>query len=344
VLPQAVPGEPGYDVSEAGRLLPPPLDPAVATAYAEMLRSHPLGHDPALNRLENLPTLRAEAENWSSSPSDLRADGYFDVIEQVIAGLEPGDPEVSLLILLPNAAAAPTAAIYHIHGGGMVLGNNRTGLDESLGYAKDLGLALITVEYRLAPEHQYPQPVNDCVAGLVWLLDNVSDLNIDRDRILVWGASAGGGLAAATALICRDRGVPGLRGLMLMAPMLDDRNVSNSAISLEGIDSWDRASNLMGWRGMLGDLQGSSDLSPYASPARTTELRNMPPMLIDVGSVETFRDEAVAFAMLAWASGGDAELHVWPGGIHGFDELAPEAPISKQCRDARVKWIQRQLA
>lgn len=225
----------------------------------------------------------------------------------------------------------------------MVAGDARNGVQDVLDWAEELSLTVVSVDYRLAPEAPHPGPVNDCYAGLGWTAANASLLGCESGRLIVAGASAGGGLAAAVALMTRDRSGPAIAGLVLIAPMLDDRNDSPSSWQLEGVGVWDRNSNATGWTALLGNAAGAPDVSPYAAPARATDLSGLPPTLIDVGSAETFRDEAVAFAASLWRDGGSAELYVWAGGFHGFTAYAPDAPIAKQALGARVDWVRRLL-
>ncbi|WP_457255103.1 alpha/beta hydrolase fold domain-containing protein [Pedococcus sp. P5_B7] len=276
------------------------------------------------------------------SDDDISRGGAFVIEHRVIPG-PASAPDISLLICQPAPASIPVAAIYYVHGGGMVLGDNRTGLLGAIELAEAENLAVVSVEYRLAPETPHPGPVEDCYAGLVWLADHAAELGIDPDRIIICGVSAGGGLAAATTLLARDRGGPNLFGQLLMCPMLDDRNNTPSATQMVGRGAWDRSSNLAGWTALLGAARGSDNVSPYASPARALDLANLPPTFIDVGSAETFRDEDVLYASRIWQAGGRAELHVWPGGYHGFDSILPDAVISRHCRKARRNWLSRLL-
>ena len=128
-----------------------------------------------------------------------------------------------------------------------------------------------------------------------------------------------------------------------MCPMLDDRNDTESAQQFDGAVSWDRQSNQTGWTALLGTSAGSPEVSHYAAPARARDLTALPPTFIDVGSAETFRDEAVEYATRIWAAGGDAELHVWPGGFHGSDLSVPHAALSKATKAARASWLDRLL-
>ncbi|WP_373041056.1 alpha/beta hydrolase [Streptomyces sp. NRRL S-448] len=211
----------------------------------------------------------------------------------------------------PAGTTGPLPLLYDVHGGGMVMGNAPSVLPQLLReWALPLGLAVISVEYGLAPRAQYPEPVEDCDAGLVWAAGHAAELGIDADRTVIGGKRAGGGLAAALALLTRDRGGPAPIGQLLLCPMLDDRNTTFSSHQMAGIDIWDRTSNTTAWPALLGDRPGAADLPPYAAPARATDLSGLPPAYIDVGSSETFRDEDVAYADAIWRAGGQAELHV----------------------------------
>ncbi|MEV6732617.1 MULTISPECIES: alpha/beta hydrolase [unclassified Streptomyces] len=272
---------------------------------------------------------------------DLRAGGRFEVEELRAPGLRDGR-EVTLVSARPAGTTGPLPLLYYMHGGGMIMGNAWSVLPRLLReWALPLQLAVISVEYGLAPQAQYLEPVEDCHAGLVWAADHAAGLGLDPDRIVVGGKSAGGGLAAALALLTRDRGGPAPIGQLLLSPMLDDRNNTLSGHQMAGLDPWDRTSNATAWQALLGDRYGAADVAPYAAPARATDLSGLPFAYIDVGSAETFRDEGVAYADAIWQSGGEAELHVWPGAFHGSDTLAPRAALSQEARDARSRWLRR---
>nr|WP_235215644.1 alpha/beta hydrolase [Phaeacidiphilus oryzae] len=292
-----------------------------------------------------IPVMReGAAEIMKAIPDELLTrNGAFAMEERTVPG-PPGAPDLTLLICRPTAATAPTPAFYNIHGGGMIIGTNRIGMPELLEHAEELGAAVVSVEYRLAPENPHPAPVEDCYAGLVWTAEHAGELGIDPARLVVGGASAGGGLSAAVALMARDRGGPALLGQVLMCPMLDDRNDTPSARQMVGLGVWDSGANATGWTALLGDARGTEGVSPYAAPARAVDLSGLPPAYIDVGSAETFRDEDVAYATRIWQCGGQAELHVWPGGFHGFEGMAPEAALSRDAREARTRWLRRLLA
>ena len=317
---------------------PPPFDPELAVALAAMAEG-----GAGEFTLEAIPLLRQGPTPWPPvTDDDLRRGGTYEVSSRLVPG-PPGAPDVPLLICRPTGAAAPVGAVYYIHGGGMVLGDNRVGLPRMLGLAEQFRLAVVSVEYRLAPETPHPGPVDDCYAGLAWCASHADELGINAGRVIVAGASAGGGLAAAVALMARDRGGPALAGQLLICPMLDDRNDTPSSRQMAGLGNWDRAQNEVGWTALLGSARGGPDVSPYAAPARATDLSGLPPAFIDVGSAETFRDEDVAYATRIWQAGGEAELHVWPGGFHGFANMVPQAALSRDAVAAQATWLGRLL-
>ncbi|MET8983152.1 alpha/beta hydrolase fold domain-containing protein [Streptomyces sp. NPDC004539] len=316
-----------------------PFDAELAAALTVINEYQPPGSLSA----ETLPRMR-QGHPAMPDPTleDLSLDGAYLVEDRQVPG-PPNAPDISLLICRPAAASGPVPVIYHTHGGGMVLGTNRVGVLDLLHQVRDLNTAVVSVEYRLAPEIPHPGPVEDCYAGLVWTARHAEDLGVDETRVVVAGASAGGGLAAAVTLMARDRGGPALLGQMLMIPMLDDRNDTPSAVQMAGRGVWDRQDNRFGWSALLGDAAGGPDVSPYAAPARATDLSGLPPAFIDVGSAETFRDEAVAYASRIWQAGGQAELHVWPGGFHGFFGAVPQAAVSQAAVAAQHDWLRRTL-
>ncbi|MFM9587985.1 alpha/beta hydrolase [Streptomyces scabiei] len=316
---------------------PPPFDPELAAVLADLGDQAPTTATP-----EDIPTARERlrAEVPLPTNDELSCGGLFEVRERTVSG-PPGAPGVSLLICRPTFVPGPRPIVYFTHPGGMIVGTNRLGLP--LDWAEELGLVVVSVEYRLAPEHPHPAPVEDCYAGLVWTAEHAEEIGGDPDRLVLAGGSAGGGLAAALALLARDRKGPRLLGQLLMCPMLDDRNDTFSAHQMAGLGVWDRTANETGWNALLGERSGTDAVEPYAAPARAADLSGLPPAFIDVGSAETFRDEDVTYATRIWQAGGSAELHVWPGGFHGFDGLVPRAALSVDAREARLRWLRRLL-
>jgi acetyl esterase/lipase len=199
------------------------------------------------------------------------------------------------------------------------------------------------VDYRLAPEAGGTTPVEDCYRALLWIVEHADELGIDPARLVVAGTSAGGGLAAGVALLARGRGGPGIVAQILICPMLDHRNTTASSRQYSGEPGvWTRETNLFAWRSLLDGLSGG-DVPAYVSPSLADDLSGLPTAYIDTGSAEVFRDEDVDYATRIWAGGGQAELHVWAGGFHGFDALFPHANVSATARRTRTDWLTRLL-
>ncbi|MGW0038313.1 alpha/beta hydrolase [Gordonia sp. NPDC003376] len=312
----------------------PPFDPEQEAALSVINKTLPATITPEMIPAFRQPTpLESTAElleRFGTEQHDVRIPGHL------------GD-EIILTIITTKNHTGTGPGFYHAHGGGMVIGDRFGGLAPYVEWAARYNGVVVSVEYRLAPEFPDPYPIEDCYAGLVWTAENSTELGIDVDRLVIGGESAGGGLAAGTALLARDRGGPKLAGQLLIYPMLDDRDNTVSAAQIDGCGIWDRESNRTGWSALLGDRRGGPEVSIYASPARATELSDLPPTFIDVGSAEVFRDEDVAYANAIWAAGGQAELHVWPGVFHGASALAPHTRLSQEMARARDAWIRRLL-
>ena len=315
----------------------PPLDKELEKPLHEILKKLPAPLTPNL-----IPRSRELTVEGTLSDSEINRNGAFTFQEIEIKGYQ--DSIISLIICQPTSTYSPAAVIYNIHGGGMVSGNNRTAeLAGELKRAEQLQLSVVSVNYRLAPEHQDPIPLEDCYAGLKWLSTNLNKYNFQSDRIIISGNSAGGGLAAGVTLLARDRKGPNIMAQMLQCPMLDDRCNTPSALQMQGIGLWETTSNITGWDSLLGARRGNKQVSHYTSPARAEDLSCLPPTFIDVGAVESLRDEAIDYAKRIWLSGGDAELHVWGGAFHSFDQWVPDAIVSRSADETRIKWMKRLL-
>ena len=312
----------------------PPFDPELEAVLGALAEQLPTSITPDMIPAVRQATLFGPVDEMLAARGISRRD-------LPIPGFEGTELTVSVLARSNRTGIGP--GIYHTHGGGMIGGDRFMGIGPLLDWIVEFDAVVVSVEYRLAPEFPDPYPVEDCYAGLLWTVDQADELGIDRSRLMIAGASAGGGLAAGVALLARDRGGPALAGQMLICPMIDDRDATASTRQIDGVGVWDRTSNRTGWDALLGDRRGGPDVSVYAAPARATDLTGLPPAFIDCGSAEVFRDEDVAYASALWAAGVQAELHVWPGGFHGFDSLAPHAALSKAATEARTRWVGRTL-
>lgn len=302
-----------------------------------------LGFGAAQLDLETIRSLRQSTRARADAAQAGRSGSGAVAFEDRLVPGPSGQPDVRLRIYRPAAITTVQPCLYWIHGGGMVMGSVEAGDATCEEYAERVGCVVVSVDYRLAPEHPHPAPVEDCYAGLRWIAEQSQELGLDPARIAIGGNSAGGGLAAATALLARDRGTPALAFQLLICPMLDDRNDSPSAVEFTGISTWSREFNRGGWAALLGDRAGTDDVSPYAAPARSDDLRELPPALIQVGELEVFRDEDIEYAMRLMQAGVAAELHVYPGAFHGWDGMAPTSGSAQRMVAERMGALARAL-
>ncbi|OBB57127.1 alpha/beta hydrolase [Mycobacterium sp. 852013-51886_SCH5428379] len=250
--------------------------------------------------------------------------------------------ELPLRWYRPTGTAMPGSAWLYVHGGGMILGMEHVGVLYDVvvrEYVAASGVPALTVDYRVAPEHPDPTPVEDCYAALKWLAEQAGTLGVDPDRIAVGGDSAGGGLTAGVALLARDRGGPSIALQLLIYPMLDDRTTHPDPQLPPELLFWNYDDNITGWSALLGDRAGGPDVSPYAAPARMADLTGLPPTYIDTGDLDIFRDEDVEFARRLAAAGVPTELHVHPGCPHGFETVAPDAAVSIRTIADRIRRL-----
>ncbi len=269
----------------------------------------------------------------------------LDIEDRLIPGWE-GDSEVSVRVYRPKAVAAEPGTtvpgILQIHGGGFIVGSVESEHAGAVLTAANLGAVLVSVEYRLAPEHPYPAGLHDCYAALSFLHAEAGALGVDPERIALMGASAGGGLAAATALLARDRGGPPVCFQMLHIPELDDRLATASMLKFVDSPLWNRPLAVKSWQFYLGDLSGTGDVPIYAAPARATDLAGLPPAYVSTAENDPLRDEGIAYALAMLQAGVSVELHQFPGTFHG-SALVTEAAVSRRAAQEASVVLRRAL-
>jgi acetyl esterase/lipase len=221
------------------------------------------------------------------------------------------------------------AAVVYLHGGGMILGSVPIFDGPVSRYVAHTGVPMLSVDYRLAPEHPYPTPVEDAYAGLVWLAAHVAELGVDPDRIAIMGDSAGGGLAAAVAILTRDRSGPSLARQILLYPMLDDRTTTPDP-EIVPFAGWTYDDNITGWKALLGERAGDPSVESTAAPARLTDATGLPPAYIEIGQLDIFRDEDATYALTLSQAGVPVEFHLHPGVPHEYDAIAFTADVSRR--------------
>ena len=281
---------------------------------------------------------RALDELIAAFPVEL---GGVHVEDRLVPG-PAGAPDVPVRIFTPlSGDPGVQPGVLDIHGGGFALG--MVALDDAANaaIARDVGAVVVSVEYRLAPEHPFPAPAEDCYAALVWLAAHAAELGVDPARIAVLGDSAGGGLAATTALLARDRGGPALAMQVLIEPELDDRLDTHSMRTGADTVGWNNAQAVQSWRYYLGGRPATE----YAAPARMADLSGLPPTYLTVNELDCLRDEGLEYARRLLVAGVSTELHCWPGAFHGFATLVPTARVALRagavlhdalCRGLRV--------
>ncbi|PRY41346.1 alpha/beta hydrolase [Umezawaea tangerina] len=234
--------------------------------------------------------------------------------------------------------ATPGPAVLFFHGGGYIFGHIGLFDGPVSRYVAASGVPMLSVEYRRAPEHPFPTPLEDAYAALVWLHENAAGLGVDPDRIGVMGDSAGGGLAAALAILTRDRGGPAIARQILVMPMLDDRTTTPDP-HIEPYVLWSYDDSRTAWPALLGDAAGGPDVPPTAAPARLEDATGLPPAYIEVGQLDVFRDEDTAYATKLSRAGVQVEFHLHPGAPHEFDSIAFTSDVARRAIADRVRVL-----
>ena len=287
----------------------------------------------ALEKQENLGTVNAETISGARASRLLRNEEVelsddVERVDHLITGADGNEIRVRTHRCVDADSLQP--ALYWTHGGGYVLGSPEQDDDRFDRWCRRFDLVGAAVQYRLAPEHPYPAGLEDSYAGLKWLKDNGESLGVDVTRIGIGGPSAGGGLAAALALLVRDRGEFEIDYQLLIYPMIDDSRATETASW--SVPIWNPESNHFGWSSYLGSLFESEDVPSYAAPSRELDLSGLPPTFIMTGSLDGFADEDIEYAKRLNHAGVSVELHVYPGAPHGFDGFAGQTAVARQAR------------
>jgi acetyl esterase/lipase len=303
------------------------LDPDIATLFADVNR--PV-FEAATSR-DGIPAMRERRFLAVELSDNVERNDH----------LVGDDPAVRVRVHRPKGLEGPLPCVVSLHGGGYIVGSYEGDDVRHDRLCQKLGYVGVAIDYRLAPETPYPGPLEDCYTGLKWVHENATTLGVDPERIGVFGASAGGGLAAGLGLLARDRGEVPIAFQQLIYPMLDDRRCT--ATSSWDALIWSPASNELGWSCYLGDLFGTEDVPAYAAAARGTDLAGLPPTFICVGTLDLFCDENIDFAKRLNHAGVPVELHVYPGAPHGFDMMMAQSEPSRRCLRDQEEWLARRL-
>lgn len=310
------------------------VDPEVAEGLAEVFGTDPVpapARGDWRSRRALTHALFADLAKLHPAPNDVTA-------EDVVIDGGAGQP-MGVRVYRKVASSAGGGVLFYIHGGGMIMGDLETHDGVCRSYASLTGLHVVAVDYRVAPEHRYPAPLDDCFAALRWIVSQAgAERGFDSGRVVVGGESAGGGLAAAVALRARDEGGPHLVGLLLAYPMLDDRSYEEDA-DLEEHALWRYDDHLTAWSCYLGGKESSDDASGYATPLRSNDLSGLPPTYLDCGELDVFRQENLEFALRLLGAKIRLELHLHPAVPHAFEVFAPNAPVSRRAMADRSRAI-----
>lgn len=250
---------------------------------------------------------------------------------------------IRLRIFQPKNSIKPIPALLWFHGGGYVIGTPEMNDPTCMEFAREVGIMVISVDYRLAPQHSFPAALEDSWAALIWAVDQAEEIGIDPARIAVGGSSAGGGLAAALAQLAHDRQEVRPVFQLLVYPMLDDRTVMRSDLKDKKFLIWPQESNQFGWESYIGQPCGDHAVPMYAVPARREVLSGLPPAWIGVGSMDLFHDEVVAYAQRLSTAGVECEQVVVPGAFHGFDAFNPQIPVVREFRESQIAALKKHL-
>lgn len=234
----------------------------------------------------------------------------------------------SVRVYRPQDVLSGAAAMW-IHGGGYILGDVTTNDRECCQLANELGLVVVSVDYRLAPKHPFPAALDDCFAAWQFMLDHAVQWGVEPQRMAVMGQSAGGGLAAAVVQRIADTDGVQPAAQVLIYPMLDDRTAANTSLDAVKNRLWNNKNNRGAWRWYLGQPVGQAKLPPYAAPARQEDVSRLPATWIGVGDLDLFYEEDCQYAERLRQAQIPCELYVVPQAPHGFDLLVPEAPVTR---------------
>ena len=274
-------------------------------------------------------------------PSSKTLDGIF--VENIFISRQDDQTQLRLRIYKPFSVNAPTPVLLWMHGGGYLIGKPEQDDGSCARYVRELGITVISVDYRLAPKYPFPTGLDDCYSALKWIKAHADELHIDPKHIAVGGNSAGSGLAAALTQFALDRNEIEIAFQLLIYPMLDDRTVLRTDIDDSNNIAWNHNSNRFGWESYLGQKCGADEVPAYSVPARRADLSDLPPAWIGVGALDIFHDEDVAYAQRLRECGIECELKVIPGAFHGFDVFDPQTPIVQNFRKSQIAALKKYL-
>lgn len=313
-------------------MMPIALDPEIAVlfaAYADAEAPGPIarGDVQGLRESANAGLVQMNLIE-PEAPSVTRADHFVPT---------PDGSNVLVRWYRKTGASSRSAVVY-MHGGGMICGSLESYDRLVAKYVDVTGVPFLSIDYRLSPEFPGTTLIDDSFTALSWFIERAAEFGVDPTRIAVMGDSGGGGVAAGVAIAARDAGIPVAKQILIY-PMLDDRNLEPDP-EIAPFATWTYDNNFTGWNALLGDSMGKAEVSPRSAPARLTDFRGLAPAFIDVGELDIFRDESIAYAAGLLQAGVSTELCVRPGVPHAFDRLAPNSGVGSRSWEDRYRIIQ----
>jgi acetyl esterase/lipase len=296
---------------------------------------------PRFSFTPRLARLAKAIQRWRGVPKPPAVEGVA-IRDILVPGPEGGGP-VRVRLYTPQNVVGAVPVLVWIHGGGFIIGSPEQDEANNISIVRELGIAVAAVAYRLAPEHPFPAPLEDCYAALRWLHAGAAALGLKRDRIAIGGASAGGGLAAGLVLMAHDRKQVPVAFQLLLYPMLDDRTATRTDIDQSHLRLWNTKSNVYGWSAYLGREPGSDGVHPHAVPARRENLTGLPPAWIGVGTLDLFHGEDVAFAQRLNEAGVPCALQIVEGAFHAFDVMGAKTAVAQGFRGNYTRALRQAL-
>ena len=310
------------------------LDPEVAAVLAAAMEQNgPPPAPPVGDVAGRRAALDAMLDYFNNQAQPVAAD--VDISDHTVTTPD-GAELLARWYRLPSSESR--AAVLYLHGGGMIVGSVPIFDGPVSRYVSRTGVPMLSLQYRLAPEHPHPGPVEDAYAGLTWLAGHAAELGVDPARIAVMGDSAGGGLAAGVCILSRDRGGPAVARQLLVYPMLDDRTTTPDRY-IAPFAGWSYDDNVTAWNALLGPGHEQRDVDPSAAPGRLADAAGLPPAYIEVGQLDVFRDEDIRYALTLGQAGVPVEFHLRPGVPHEYDAIAFDADVSRRAQSDRDRVL-----
>lgn len=305
-------------------------------------------HPELRNALKKSPSIHHSGKNrWliqlliSLLPAPKAPEGIS--IKNIKIGSRDGSTKLRLRIYQPVKPANATPVLIWMHGGGYIIGKPEMEDGVCTQFVRELGISIVSVDYRLAPKHPFPAGLDDCYSALIWAKQNSEPFGFDANRTAVGGTSAGSGLAAALAQLAFDRKEVSPVFQLLTYPMLDDRTALRNDIDDSRSPTWSQKSNRFGWKSYLGKEYGANELPAYSAPARRENLAGLPPAWIGVGTLDIFYEEDAMYAQRLKKAGIECELNIVAGAFHGFDVFDQQLSIVQEFRKSQIDALRKHL-